>query len=100
MLTEIQPCEPPEVFRASTSGPSLDIDCAILEHLERSAPAGQELNSITRAVGGTTHRVHSRIRALMNRGLVHREPIPGGPARGPGASEYRLTTAASWTCPS
>lgn len=99
MLTEIQPCDPPGAFRDRTNGPSLDVDRDILEFLA-TQESGAQLAAITAAVGGTTHRVHARVRALMNRGHVRRDLIPGGPARGPGASVYRLTEAEPWTYPS
>lgn len=99
MLTEIEPCDPPEAFRGRLAGPTRPIDCEILEYLVRQS-RGVPLADITQAVGSTTHNVHSRVSALVDRGLVHREVLPGGPRRGPGASLYRVTKAASWTCPS
>lgn len=99
VLTELQPCDPPETYRDRAQGPSLPIDCAILRHLE-AHPDGEHLAAVRAAVGGSTHYVHARLAALADRGLVHRSPVPGGPRRGPGASVYMLVRTASWTCPS
>lgn len=103
-LTEIEMCEPPVLQRDQTMGPSIDLDHRILRALrlvdERLHPAGsaamgRSLGEITQAVGGTTHHVHARVQTLIDRGLVIRERIPGGPRRGPGASQY-LLTGAGW----
>lgn len=98
MLTEVLPCEPPELVRDRATGPSIAVDCAILEYLKEHP--GQPLSRITRGIGGRTHHVHARVQVLIDRGLVLRLPTPGGPQRGPGASWYYLTEGASWTCPS
>lgn len=91
MLTAIEPCEPPVLTRDRNVGPTTDLDHLILQALAQRA--GLRLQDITQVVGGTTHRVHARVQTLIERGLVHRERIPGGPRRGPGASRYLLTQA-------
>lgn len=91
-LTHIEPCDPPVHQRDQATGPSTPLDHEILRFLSHcGGPA--ELGEITRGIGGTTHRVHARVQALLDRGLVHRRPITGGPKRGPGASVYTLTAA-------
>ena len=92
-LTEIEPCEAPLSARDQIAGPSTDMDHQILQFLAQHP--GVELRAITRAVDDTTHHVHARVQTLIDRGLVRRSPIPGGPRRGPGASRYRLTPGAS-----
>ena len=91
VISEIIPREPSLTPRQRRNGPSTPMDQAILEFLSDGKP--RELREITRAVGGTTHNVHARAQSLVRKGLVVWDRVPGGPARGPGASEYQLATA-------
>jgi hypothetical protein len=91
MLTEIiarNPALPPQQRPA---GPSTRLDELILAYLNDGEP--RELQEITRAVSGATHKVHARAQSLVGKGLVTWTRIPGGPARGPGASRYQLAVA-------
>lgn len=88
-LTRIEPCEPPVLVRNQTAGPSTPLDYAILGFLRDREP--MPLRAITAGLGSTTHRVHARLQVLVDRSLVRREALPGGPKRGPGASVYSLT---------
>lgn len=91
-LTQIEPCEPPVLQREQVHGPSTPLDYAILRFLgTQRFPV--TLATITAGVESTTHRTHARVRCLLDRGLLQRRPIPGGPRRGPGASEYSLTAS-------
>lgn len=88
-LTRVEPCEPPAILRERSSGPSIPIDHQILAYVAGAGPA--QLSEITRAVGGTTHHVHARVQTLITRECLRRDPVPGGPRRGPGASLYTVT---------
>lgn len=91
-ITEIIPHEPTVTPRMRANGPSTPLDEKILGFLADGRP--RELQEITRAVEpGATHNIHARTQSLVGKGLVIREPIPGGPPRGPGASTYRLAAA-------
>lgn len=91
-LTRIEPCDPPTLQREQVSGPSTPLDYDILRFL-RAQRFPVTLATITAGVGSTTHRTHARVRCLLDRGLLKRTVIPGGPRRGPGASEYSLTAS-------
>lgn len=92
IISEIIPREPTLTPRQRTTGPSTPMDEAILAFLSDGQP--RELREITKAVGGTTHNVHARAQSLVHKGLVTWERVPGGPARGPGASMYRRASGA------
>jgi DNA-binding HxlR family transcriptional regulator len=88
-LTAVEPCDPPVLLRDRTAGPTIPLDHAILGVLRDRGPA--ELREITKQVRDTTHHVHARVRMLVDRGLIERKLLAGGPRRGPGASYYELT---------
>jgi hypothetical protein len=88
MLTEIIARDPTPAQGQRPVGPSTPLDGLILAFLGDGQP--RELQEITRAVGGSTHKVHARAQSLVGKGLVTWTRIPGGPSRGPGASVYQL----------
>jgi hypothetical protein len=88
MLTEIIRKAPAPIPAQRPMGPSTPLDEQIMAFLADGRVV--ELNDITRAVDGRTHKVHARVQTLVGKGLVTWTRNPTGPQRGPGASSYRL----------
>lgn len=83
LLNEIVPCDPPLV-----SGPRpMPIDEQIMQLLSDRGPLRPA--DLAEATGGTVHRVHARLTALMKRSLVERRSL-GERTRGPGVSVYAI----------
>jgi DNA-binding Lrp family transcriptional regulator len=84
-LTEIIRRDPPV---KPPPGPTTALDALILQVLQDGER--RELREITAALSVSTHKAHARIQTLVGKGLVNRTRLPGGPARGPGASVYQI----------
>ena len=70
--------------------PTVPLDHAVMRVMQDGT--ARQLVSIRRDVGlpVSTHDLYARVRTLVDKGLLIRTPLPGGPRRGPGASEYSL----------
>lgn len=86
----LQRRDPTPARNAPAPGPTVPLDHSILRILGDGEP--RELCSIRMALPDkpSTHALHARITTLVEKGLVQRTPLPGGPQRGPGASHYQL----------
>jgi hypothetical protein len=82
MLTSIAPREQP------ASGPTTALDqaiCCVLENGNYWEPREIQKQLMP---GVELPQIYARLRVLVQRGVLVREQIPGGPQRGPGAGRY------------
>lgn len=80
MLTSITPREAP------AKGPTTDLDHAICWVLLNGAE--MEPREIQEQLEATLPQIYSRLRVLVQRGVIRRVADVGAPRRGPGAGRY------------